>query len=142
MKALVTGGAGFIGSNLVDELIKQGHEVTVIDDESAQSNSQFYWNEEAQNYWVDIMDFEKLNEVFEKHKPEYVFHLAAFARIPPSLKDPVKACKVNFVGTCNVLQACRNNGVKRVMYSGTSSAYGLLPDRNVLKGCLILVYVN
>ena len=125
MKALVTGGAGFIGSNLVDELIKQGHEVTVIDDESAQSNSQFYWNEEAQNYWVDIMDFEKLNEVFEKHKPEYVFHLAAFARIPPSLKDPVKACKVNFVGTCNVLQACRNNGVKRVMYSGTSSAYGL-----------------
>ena len=85
MKALVTGGAGFIGSNLVDELIKQGHEVIVVDDESAESNSQFYWNKKAQNYWVDILDKERLDDVFEKHKPEYVFHLAAFARIPPSV---------------------------------------------------------
>jgi UDP-glucose 4-epimerase len=125
MKALVTGGAGFIGSNLVDELIKQGHEVIVVDDESAESNSQFYWNENAQNNWVDILDKEKLEEVFEKHKPEYVFHLAAFARIPPSIKDPLKSCQVNFIGTCNLLQCCRNHGVKRIMYSGTSAAYGL-----------------
>ena len=125
MKALVTGGAGFIGSNLVDELIKQGHEVIVVDDESAESNSQFYWNDNAQNYWVDILDKEKLEEVFEKHKPEYVFHLAAFARIPPSIKDPLKSCQVNFIGTCNLLQCCRNHGVKRIMYSGTSAAYGL-----------------
>jgi len=125
MKALVTGGAGFIGSNLVDELIKQGHEVIVVDDESAESNSQFYWNDNAQNYWVDILDKEKLEDVFEKHKPEYVFHLAAFARIPPSIKDPLKSCQVNFIGTCNLLQCCRNHGVKRIMYSGTSAAYGL-----------------
>tara|TARA_Y100001963_G_scaffold154461_1_gene243284 strand:+ start:5668 stop:6570 length:903 start_codon:yes stop_codon:yes gene_type:complete len=125
MKALVTGGAGFIGSNLVDELIKQGHEVIVVDDESAESNSQFYWNKKAQNYWVDILDKERLDDVFEKHKPEYVFHLAAFARIPPSIKNPLLSCEVNVVGSCNVLQCCRNHGVKRVMYSGTSSAYGL-----------------
>ena len=125
MKALVTGGVGFIGSNLVDELIKQGHEVIVVDDESAESNSQFYWNKKAQNYWVDILDKERLDDVFEKHKPEYVFHLAAFARIPPSIKNPLLSCEVNVVGSCNVLQCCRNHGVKRVMYSGTSSAYGL-----------------
>ena len=125
MKALVTGGAGFIGSNLVDELIKQGNEVVVVDDESAESNSKFYWNEKAHNYWVNILDREKLDEVFNKHKPEYVFHLAAFARIPPSIKDPLRSCEVNFVGSCNVLQCCRNHEVKRAMYSGTSSAYGL-----------------
>ena len=125
MKALVTGGAGFIGSNLVDELIKQGHEVIVVDDESAESNSQFYWNFQAKNYWVSILDKDRLNEIFEEHKPEYVFHLAAFARIPPSIKNPVLSCEVNVVGSCNVLQCCRNHGVKRVMYSGTSSAYGL-----------------
>ena len=125
MKALVTGGAGFIGSNLVDELIKQGHEVVVVDDESAESNSKFYWNDQADNYLVDILDREKLDDVFDKHKPEYVFHLGAFARIPPSIKDPLKSCEVNFVGSCNVLQCSRNHGTKRVMYSGTSSAYGL-----------------
>ena len=110
---------------MVDELIKQGHEVIVVDDESAESNSQFYWNKKAQNYWVDILDKERLDDVFEKHKPEYVFHLAAFARIPPSIKNPLLSCEVNVVGSCNVLQCCRNHGVKRVMYSGTSSAYGL-----------------
>ena len=120
MKALVTGGAGFIGSNLVDELIKQGHEVIVVDDESAKSNSQFYWNFQAKNYWLSILDKDRLNEIFEEHKPEYVFHLAAFARIPPSIKNPVLSCEINVVGSCNVLQCCRNHGVKRIMYSGTS----------------------
>tara|TARA_Y100000310_G_scaffold342207_1_gene444291 strand:+ start:1564 stop:2472 length:909 start_codon:yes stop_codon:yes gene_type:complete len=125
MKALVTGGAGFIGSNLVDELIKQGHEVIVVDDESAESNSQFYWNDKAQNYSVDICNKEQLDLIFKKNKPEYVFHLAAFSRIPPSIKDPLKSCQVNFIGTCNLLQCCRNHRVKRIMYSGTSAAYGL-----------------
>jgi UDP-glucose 4-epimerase len=125
MKALVTGGAGFIGSNLVDELIKQGHDVIAVDDESAESNTQFYWNEEAKNYRVDICNKEKLNEVFDTHRPDYVFHLAAFARIPPSIKNPLLSCEVNFVGSCNVLQCSRTCGVKRIMYSGTSSAYGL-----------------
>lgn len=140
MKALVTGGAGFIGSNLVDELIKQQYEVVVVDDESAESNSKFYWNEQAHNYWVDILDKEKLNKVFEKHKPEYVFHLAAESRIQPSILDPIKACEINFLGSCNVLQTSRIHNVKRLMYSGTSSAYGLKNQsplkENMKRDCL------
>ena len=125
MKALVTGGAGFIGSNLVDKLIQQGHEVIVVDDESAESNTKFYWNDQAQNYWTDIRNEEALNEIFQEHKPEYVFHLAAESRIQPTIERPIDACMVNFVGTCAVLECCRKHSVKRVMYSGTSSAYGL-----------------
>jgi UDP-glucose 4-epimerase len=140
MKFLVTGGAGFIGSNLVDELINTGHEVVSIDNESAESNSQFYWNEKAKNYPIDINDFCSLGWVFKHEKPEIVFHLAAEARIQPTVNEPQKACMTNFVGTCNVLQASRENKVKRVIYSSTSSAYGLanhLPlEESMVKDCL------
>ena len=125
MKYLVTGGAGFIGSNLVDELVNKGHEVVIIDNESAESNSEFYWNKNAKKYLNDINDFSSLNSIFSEEKPDMVFHLAAEARIQPTINEPHKACLTNFVGTCNVLQASRENGVKRVIYSSTSSAYGL-----------------
>ena len=125
MKYLVTGGAGFIGSNLVDELISDNHEVICIDNESAESNLKFYWNKNAKNYFIDINDFSALNWVLKQEKPDVVFHLAAEARIQPTINEPQKACATNFVGTCNVLQASKENGVKRVIYSSTSSAYGL-----------------
>ena len=125
MKYLVTGGAGFIGSNLVDELVNKGHEVVIIDNESAESNSEFYWNKNAKKYLNDINDFSSLNSIFSEEKPDMVFHLAAEARIQPTINEPHKACLTNFVGTCNVLQASKENGVKRVIYSSTSSAYGL-----------------
>jgi UDP-glucose 4-epimerase len=125
VKYLVTGGAGFIGSNLVDELVSKGHEVVIIDNESAESNSEFYWNKNAKKYLNDINDFSSLNSIFSKEKPDMVFHLAAEARIQPTINEPHKACLTNFVGTCNVLQASKENGVKRVIYSSTSSAYGL-----------------
>ena len=124
MKYLVTGGAGFIGSNIVDTLIDDRHEVVCVDNESAESNSQFYWNDKAKNYPIDINDTCSLGWVFKHEKPEIVFHLAAEARIQPSVKQPQKACMTNFVGTCNVLQSSLENGVKRVIYSSTSSAYG------------------
>lgn len=140
MKYLVTGAAGFIGSNLVDELVSKGHEVVCIDNESAESNSEFYWNKNAKKYLNDINDFSSLNSIFSKEKPKYVFHLAAEARIQPTLNEPHKACLTNFVGTCNVLQASRENGVKRVIYSSTSSAYGLRNDpplkEDMSKDCL------
>lgn len=129
MKCLVTGGAGFIGSNLVDELLRRGYEVIVIDNESAKSNEEFYWNEKAQNYKYDIRDYEKTRPLYEG--VDYVFHIAAEARIQPAILNPIEAVSVNTVGTCTVLQCSREAGVSRVMYSSTSSAYGFNDIPNV-----------
>jgi UDP-glucose 4-epimerase len=74
---------------------------------------------------VDITKYDDLLKVFEREKPDYVFHLAAESRIQPTLERPQRACEVNFLGTCNVLQASRLTKVKRLMYSSTSSGYGL-----------------
>jgi UDP-glucose 4-epimerase len=123
MKALVTGGAGFIGSHIVDRLVNDGHEVIVIDNESADSHEQFYYNDKAFYYKYDICDFELIKSLF--HGVDIVFHLAAEARIQPSLLNPRLAVNVNTMGTLNVLQAAREANVDRVIYSSTSSAYGL-----------------
>ena len=77
MRYLVTGGAGFIGSNLVDRLISDGHSVVVIDNESAESNEQFYWNDKAENHKYDILDIENCSPLF--FGVDAVFHLAAEA---------------------------------------------------------------
>jgi UDP-glucose 4-epimerase len=123
MKALVTGGAGFIGSNLVDRLLAEGHDVTVIDNESSDANEQFYWNPAAKNYKYDINDYTMVRRLYEG--VDIVFHLAAEARIQPCIVDPLKAVEANMLGTASVLQCARVCGVKRVIYSSTSSAYGL-----------------
>jgi len=121
MKALVTGGAGFIGSHLVDRLVEMGHEVIVIDNESADAE-QFYWNDKAQNYKYDIRDYKTTRPLYEG--VDYVFHLAAESRIGPAIENPVNAVSLNCVGTCTVLQCAREAGVKRLVYSSTSSGYG------------------
>ena len=126
MKVLVTGGAGFIGSNLVDALLKRGNEVIVVDNESATSNEQFFWNKKAKNYKYDICDYDLILPLMSN--VDVVYHLAAEARIQPAIKNPTLAAKTNVLGTCNVLQAAREQGVKRVIYSSTSSAYGLKND--------------
>ena len=128
MKSLVTGGAGFIGSNLVDRLLLLGHEVVVIDNEYSDAHDQFYWNEseKVSNYQYDIRDYENTRPLYEG--VAYVFHIAAEARIQPAIKNPIEAVSINSVGTCTVLQCAREAGVKRVMYSSTSSAYGLKND--------------
>ncbi len=123
MKTLVTGGAGFIGSNLVDRLIADGHTVTVIDNESADSNEQFYWNEHARNYKYDVRDYTMVRKLYEGQ--DAVFHLAADARIQPSIEDPLKAIENNAIGTATALECARKCGVKRFVYSSTSAAYGL-----------------
>ena len=122
-KVIVTGGAGFIGSNLVDRLVKDGFDVIVIDNESAECNEQFYYNKEAHYFKYNIERYDLIEPLFKD--VDYVFHLAAESRIQPTLDRPVKACMTNIIGTCNVLEASRRNGIKRVMYSSTSSAYGL-----------------
>lgn len=122
MRSLVTGGAGFIGSNIVDKLIELGHKVIVIDNESSDAHEHFYWNDLAKNYKFDITDYESIRPLFDN--VDYVFHLAAEARIQPAILNPLKAVKTNTLGTATVLQCAREAGVKRVVYSSTSSAYG------------------
>jgi UDP-glucose 4-epimerase len=123
MKALVTGGAGFIGSTLVDMLLEEGYEVTVIDNESADCNEQFYYNPKAKNYNLDICDYEATRKLYDGI--DVVFHLAAESRIGPCIENPVRAVKTNTLGTGTVLQCAREGGVKRVIYSSTSACYGL-----------------
>jgi UDP-glucose 4-epimerase len=122
MKVIVTGGAGFIGSNIVDTLVELGHEVIVIDNESAICHESFYWNDKAHNYKFDICDYENIRPLFDG--VDYVFHLAAEARIQPSLLNPLLTVKTNSLGTSTILQCSREAGVKRVIYSSTSSSYG------------------
>jgi UDP-glucose 4-epimerase len=129
MKSLVTGGAGFIGSNLVDHLIGIGHEVIVIDNEYSDVHDQFYCNDKSQNYKYDIRDYEKTRPLYDG--VDYVFHIAAEARIQPAIQNPIEAVSINSVGTCTVLQCAREAGVKRVMYSSTSSGYGMNNSPNV-----------
>jgi len=129
MKSLVTGGAGFIGSNLVDRLLELGHEVVVIDNEYSDAHDQFYWNDKAQNYKYDIRDYENTRPLYDG--VDYVFHIAAEARIQPAIENPIEAVSINSVGTVTVLQCAREARVKRVMYSSTSSGYGLNQTPNI-----------
>lgn len=134
MKCLVTGGAGFIGSHLVDSLIKKGHEVIIFDDLSTGKLSNI--NKKAKFYNVDISgnirDFAPM-----LHNVDWVFHLAAWARVPRSIKDPIGTNKVNVTGTVNILQLCRQLMVKRLIYSSSSSVYGD-QDNPVMKEDMVL----
>ena len=128
MISLVTGAAGFIGSNLVDYLLKQGHNVVCIDNESA-NNEKFYWNDKAWNIKADITDYKTMKNAFTD--VDYVFHLAAESRLQPAIENPIEAVQKNCVGTATILQCAREAGVKRFVYSSTSSAYGNNPYPNV-----------
>jgi UDP-glucose 4-epimerase len=138
MKVIVTGGAGFIGSNLVDRLVNDGHEVIVIDNESTDAHDDFYYNDEAEYWDFDICRYQQIEPLFKD--VDYVFHLAAEARIQPAIENPLLAVRTNVLGTCSVLQSARTHGVKRVIYSSTSSAYGLsnpVPNKEDMpKDCL------
>lgn len=119
-KCLVTGGSGFIGSNLVDELIKRGHTVLIIDNLSTGKMENV--NSKAFFYKEDIRDFDKIAPLFSGI--DYVFHLAALARVQPSIENPILYNDVNVNGTLNVFQAAKIAGVKKVVFSSSSSVYG------------------
>jgi UDP-glucose 4-epimerase len=119
-KMLVTGGAGFIGSNLVDALIERGDEAIIIDNLSTGKKENI--NKKAEFHNLDIRDLEKIKPLFDG--VDYVFHLAAFARVQPSIEDPITSNDINLNGTLNVLKSALDAGVKKVIYSASSSAYG------------------
>lgn len=121
-KILVTGGAGFIGSNLVDELIIQGHDVAVLD--NLFSGRKDYINEKAKFYEVDILSPEVEN-IFEKEKFDYVFHLAAQIDVRKSVLNPVLDNKINVLGGINILNNCVKNKIRKIIFSSTGGAiYG------------------
>ena len=119
-KCLVTGGAGFIGSNLVDALIERGDEVIIID--NLLTGKRENVNPKANFYEVDIRDLDAIKPLFKG--VDYVFHLAAFPRVQPSIEDPITSHDINLNGTLNVLVAARDAGVRKFIYSASSSAYG------------------
>jgi nucleoside-diphosphate-sugar epimerase len=126
MRYLVTGGAGFIGSNTVDELVRRGHSVVVLDDLSAGKEENLA---EVRNKITfikgSITDIEVIRKaIFEA---EYVIHLAARTSVPRSMKDPIETNRINIDGTLNVLVAARDAKVKRVVFAASSSAYGETP---------------
>ena len=123
MKSLVTGGAGFIGSHIVDKLLSLGHSVVVIDNESSGVHEHFYHNPNAEYHKIDIADYDATKNLYKD--VDYVFHCAAESRIQPTILNPLGAVRTNVLGTATVLQCSREHDVEKVMYSSTSSAYGL-----------------
>ncbi|OGI65814.1 hypothetical protein A3A95_01350 [Candidatus Nomurabacteria bacterium RIFCSPLOWO2_01_FULL_39_18] len=120
MKIIVTGGAGFIGSHIVDALIEARHEVHIVDNMSAGKKENV--NSKAVLHIVDIRDKEKLIPIFKDAK--YVFHEAALPQVQYSIENPIETHEVNVTGSLNVLEASRLNGVKRVIFASTCAIYG------------------
>jgi nucleoside-diphosphate-sugar epimerase len=134
MRYLVTGGAGFIGSNTVDELVRRGHDVVVLDDLST-GKIQNLARVKARIEFIEhsITDLERVREACRG--VDYVIHLAARPSVPRSVKDPLETNRVNVDGTLKVLLAARDARVKRVVFAGSSSVYGetpTLPKREIM----------
>jgi len=131
-KVLVSGGAGFIGSHLVDALIEKGEEVLVIDNLSGGRKENL--NQKARFYQLDLRNLNEISPLFKG--VDFVFHLAARPRIPLSIQDPILSHENNLNATLNVLVASRDNKVKKVIYSSSSSVYGnqkILPLREDMR---------
>jgi len=126
MRYLVTGGAGFIGSSTVDELVQRGHSVVVLDDFSAGKEENLA---DVRNKITfikgSITDIEVVRKAM--HEAEFVLHLAARTSVPRSVKDPLETNRINVEGTLNVLVAAKEFRVKRVVFAASSSAYGETP---------------
>ncbi|HEY3758161.1 MAG TPA: NAD-dependent epimerase/dehydratase family protein [Solirubrobacteraceae bacterium] len=121
-RALVTGGAGFIGSHVVEALLADGREVTVIDDLSSGSAGNVPPGAELQE--IDIVDREALHDAIERARPEAIFHLAAQASVVASVEDPLRDCAVNVEGTLNVLDAAAHAHASVVFTSTGGALYG------------------
>lgn len=119
-RCLVTGGAGFIGSHLVERLVRDGFQTTVLDDLSAGSSS--YVHEAATLVEGDVLDAGLVDDLVKE--ADYVFHLAAYTSAPASLGEPQICFEINTLGTLNVLQSARRHKVRKVIFASSSAVYG------------------
>jgi len=143
MEILVTGGAGFIGSSLVDRLVERGHQVTVIDDfndfydPAIKRGNLAQHGEKVRVVEADIRDREAVDALFTESNFECVVHLAARAGVRPSIDDPALYLSTNVDGTFHLLEACRENGVRRFLFASSSSVYGINKKTPFAEGDLI-----
>lgn len=123
MRILVTGGAGFIGSNIADALVAQGHEVAALDDLSTGKEANI--SSDIKLYRADILDNDTLTRIFDEFKPEIISHQAAKADVRESLQKPQLYAEVNIIGSLNLLENARRVGAQKIIYAGTGGAtYG------------------
>ncbi|CAA7603160.1 NAD dependent epimerase/dehydratase family [Acididesulfobacillus acetoxydans] len=122
MKVLVTGGAGFIGSHVVDRLVAEDCHVAIVDNLS--TGLMEHVNGKAVFYRCDIGDGERLERIFASERPDYLIHHAAQISVQNSLSDPLKDARVNIMGTLNLLNCCRDFGVKKMIYASSAAVYG------------------
>ena len=121
MKTLITGGAGFIGSHLVDKLIQKGNKVIVIDNLSTGKKENL--NPKVKFYKIDICS-PKISQIFKIEQPEIVFHFAAQISVKKSIEDPIEDAKINILGTLNVLENCKKYKVKKIIFASSIGVYG------------------
>ncbi|URD51588.1 SDR family NAD(P)-dependent oxidoreductase [Chroococcidiopsis sp. CCNUC1] len=140
---LVTGGCGFIGSHIVEALVKEGYKVRILDNFSTGKRENLS-SIDSNNVEVcigDVTDFSAVDAAVEGC--EYVFHEAAVVSVPKSVEDPVGTGKVNYGGTLNVLEAARKHGVRRAIFAGSAAVYGdepTLPKHESMQACPITPY--
>lgn len=121
MKIIVTGGAGFIGSNIVDELINFGHDVVIVD--NFMRGKQENINSKAKVHNIDIRD-KNLWKIFDEERPEIVYHHAAQIKVPYSIENPIEDVDINIIGSVNILECCRKYNVKKVIYPSSAASFG------------------
>ncbi|MBA2942654.1 NAD-dependent epimerase/dehydratase family protein [Paenibacillus sp. CGMCC 1.16610] len=122
MNILVTGGAGFIGSQIVDDLLQEGHDVHIFD--NLTTGRMAYVNAKAVFHHGDLLDGKRLAEVFAASRPEVVIHHAAQIDVQTSLIDPLLDAKINILGTIDLLEQCREHGVRKLTYASSAAVYG------------------
>lgn len=122
MKSIVTGGCGFIGSHLVDELVELGHEVVVIDNQCSSTRTEYFFNDKATYIRANLVYYNQFEEHFEN--ATNVFHLASEISIPFCVENPRESMQNNISSTLNVLDAARKYGIEKFVFSSTSAVYG------------------
>ncbi|MCL5733598.1 MAG: GDP-mannose 4,6-dehydratase [Patescibacteria group bacterium] len=122
MKIVVTGGAGFIGSHIVDAYVAKGHKITVIDNLSTGSRKNL--NPKAKFYLADLRNFKKLKDILKKENPQIINHHAAIAQVANSLKNPLLTFEVNALGTANLLAAAEEIKLKKFIFASSGAVYG------------------